>query len=57
MLAEGYVALKQQRKPNKEIVEGEYVELEAPAQPAVALAPALVPSDEATDDVGTQNSG
>jgi len=55
ILAERYAASKQQRKPAKEIVEAEYVELEAPAQPV--LAPPLAPSDEATDDVGTQNSG
>ena len=55
VLAERYAAIKQQRKPTEEIVEAEYVELEAPLQPA--LAPALAPSDGTTDDVGTQNSG
>jgi hypothetical protein len=54
MLAERYVALKQQQKPTKAIVEAEYVELEEPAQPV--LAPPLAPSDGSTDDVGTQNS-
>jgi hypothetical protein len=54
ILAERYAALKQQRTANKGIVEAEYVELGAESQPA--LAPPLAPSDEATDDVGTQNS-
>lgn len=62
LLAERYAAVKQQRKPAKEIVEAEYVEVEASAQPPVALAPPLAPSDEVlssdevTSDVGTQNS-
>jgi len=52
---ERYAAAKQQRKPAKDIVEAEYVELQAP--PQTALAPALASSDGPTDDVATQNSG